>query len=594
MGRQLGLIILLLPFLAVASVKKPPGYVVATASRYATEAGMAILQKGGNAFDAAVAISAVLAVTEPYHSGIGGGGFWLLHDAKNNKNIFIDGREVAPLSASRDMYLDHYKRPIKNLSLVGPLASAIPGEVAALDYIATHYGTLSLAQDLNDAIHLADEGFKVDSLYRKVTSIPFILENLRADRLAAEIFLNHGEVPAIGHVIKQKALSKTLAAIAKRGSKAFYQGPIAERMVAAVRKGGGIWQLEDLKDYRLSIRKPLVGEYKGIRIITAPPPSAGGIALLTMLKILQSYPLNNFSYLQKVHHILESMRLAYWDRARFLGDSDFVKVPVAELLSEKHIKTLKKYIRPQRATPSSMLGRTPRAFAELSVNTTHFSVIDKMGNMVSATMSINYLFGSGFVAGNTGVLLNNEMDDFSVKPGVKNIFGLVGSEKNAIAPKKRPLSSMSPTFLMTDSRVAVIGTPGGSRIPTMLLISTLAFADGKHPVTMVSVPRFHHQYLPDVVTYENDAFDKRLQHKLREMGYRIQSLSKDYQGRTYVYGDMQIVEWDKRSNALFGASDPRKVGLSSVFYVDEAPQSVVKTKERRDVKAKRTEEKKER
>ncbi len=564
MRKTLGLMLLCLTLTSYAE-PVAPGAAIATASPYATRAGMNILKKGGNAFDAAIAITAVLAVTEPYHSGIGGGGFWLLKPY-GKEAVVVDGREVAPLASSKNMYLDAFKRPIKRLSLIGPMAAAIPGEPAALVYMSKHYAKLSLAEDLAPAIHYAENGFKVDNLFHHMASISFILKALQRYPASSDVFLRDGEVPKVGTLLKQKDLANTLKKLAAEGSKGFYEGKVANKMVRAVRRWGGIWQTADLKNYKVKIRKPLIGHYKGTEVITVGPPSAGGIAILTMLNILQHFPLDSLSKVAKVHYILEAMRLAYWDRAQYLGDADFVNVPIKKLLSDEHVKKLMAYIQPNRATSSTMLGRVPHAFAELSPNTTHFSVIDVDGNAVSATMSINFLFGSAFVAEGTGVLLNDEMDDFSIKPGVKNIFGLVGSEQNAIAPGKRPLSSMSPTILIKGDKEAVIGTPGGSRIPTMLLLATLAFADGKHPYSMVSLPRFHHQYLPDIVKFEEDALSLKDREQLKAMGYHLRSLQEDYGRRSFTYGDMQAVMWDKKMNAMFAASDPRKVGLSAVFY----------------------------
>jgi gamma-glutamyltranspeptidase / glutathione hydrolase len=565
MKRLIAVFICFISFQAFSMVK-PSGVAVASASPYATNAALKILAHGGNAFDAAVAVSAVLGVVEPYHSGLGGGGFWLLHESKQKKNIFVDGRERAPMASHKDMYLDKLGRPIPGASLYGPLAAAIPGEPAALVYIANHFGKLPLKESLAPAIELAENGFIVDNIFHQIISGRKCYTLLERYPHSAEIFLPNGDVPEVGSILKQPALAHTLRMIAKEGLDGFYQGKIAEEMVHAVRAGGGIWTMQDLKDYQLKIRKPLVGHFESLKVITSPPPSAGGIALLTMLNILTPFKVDSLMPHQRTHYLIESMRLAYWDRAQYLGDPDYIRVPVKKLLSNKHTKMLRSYISPDKATPSSTLGRTPHAFADASPNTTHFSIIDTDGNMVSATLSINFLFGSSFIAGNTGVLLNDEMDDFSIKPGVKNIFGLVGTKSNEIHPGKRPLSSMNPTFLIGKDRVAVLGTPGGSRIPTMVLLATLAFSEGKSPMTMVSLPRFHHQYLPDKVVYEYDAFDPTLLKSLARMGHHLMPLYEDYQRRTNFYGDMQVVSWDKANNVLFAASDPRKMGLAAVSY----------------------------
>lgn len=544
----------------------PPGYSVVSASPHATRAGMQILKAGGNAFDAAVAVSAALGVTEPYHSSIGGGGFWLLFDAKNNKNVLVDGREVAPLAAFKTMYLDKQGEPIKDLSLLGPLASAIPGEPAALAHIAKKYGVLPLSQSLEPAINLAAHGFPVDELYRRMVMNKRLHAYFMKTPSTASIFAPSGKTPKVGELIVQKDLAKTLRIFAKQGHKGFYEGPIASKLVSEVRKNGGIWRLSDLKDYHIIERAPLEGTYKSVKIITTPAPSAGGLSLITMLNLLSHYPLHELPEAKRIHLIVEAMRLAYWDRAEFLGDPDFVTIPMKQLTSLSHANDLRQFIKKDKATLSSALKRKEADFNDTSHNTTHFSIIDAKGNRVSATLSVNFLFGSNFVVKGTGVLLNDQMDDFSVKPGVKNVFGLVGGESNSIAPKKRPLSSMAPTFLVSPSRIALLGTPGGSRIPTMLLLSTLSFVEGKNPVSFVSQPRYHHQYLPDVIQYENDAFSLKTQKELLAMGYRIESLTQDYGGRSYFYGDMQAIEWNMTHDALIASSDPRHIGLAEVHY----------------------------
>lgn len=552
--------------ISVQATDLPPGYSVASASPYATRVGMQILKEGGNAFDAAVAVSAALAVTEPYHSGLGGGGFWLLFDAKNNKNILVDGRETAPLAASHNMYLDKKGEPIKDLSLFGPLASAIPGEPAALAHISKKYGALPFSKVLQPAIELATKGFKVDELYRSIVLNKRINKYFMKYPSTASIFSPNGRSIKVGQRIIQKDLAKTLELLAAKGHDGFYDGVTANKLVNAVRKDGGIWRLEDLKTYKIIEREPLEGTYKGVKIITTPAPSAGGLSLITMLNILDNYSLEDLSDAQRIHTTVEAMRLAYWDRAEFLGDPDFVTVPIKCLTSLSHAKRLNTFIKEDRATLNSELERKQPNFNDTSENTTHFSIIDAKGNRVAATLSVNFLFGSNFVAKGTGVILNNEMDDFAVKPGVKNVFGLVGGESNSIAPKKRPLSSMAPTFLVGPSRVAILGTPGGSRIPTMLLLSSLSFIEGKSPMSFVPQQRYHHQYLPDVIQYENDAFSQRVKKELVDMGYHIESLSQDYGGRSYFYGDMQAIEWNKKNDALIACSDPRHIGLAEVHY----------------------------
>ncbi|WP_454782714.1 gamma-glutamyltransferase [Legionella sp. WA2022007384] len=537
----------------------PPGYAIASANPLATNAGLEILASGGNAFDAAVAVSAVLAVVEPYHSGLGGGGFWLLHQENQHKNIFIDGREIAPLAAKKDMYLAPDGSVIPGLSLNGGLAAAIPGEPAALVYIAKNYGRLPLTKTLAPAIKIAQEGFLVDKQLSSFLKNEDRLEQIKKYPSTAKIFLNNGRPYLIGERLIQKDLANTLKLIAEKGEQGFYAGEVAERLVKGVNAAGGIWTPEDLAKYRIKVREPLIGAYHNMLIITAPLPSAGGVALLTMLNILSHYSLSSFSKVQWVHYLVESMRLAYWQRERFLGDPDFVTIPVEKLLSAENGKQLSTLIPPNKAIASSVLqGQTNnhQEKQKARTHTTHFSIIDAEGNRVAATLSINFIFGSSVVADGTGVLLNDEMDDFSSKVGEENVFGLVGADQNAIAPGKRPLSSMTPTFLELPGRVAILGTPGGSRIPTMVLIASLVFHDAYGAISMVSAMRFHHQYLPDVIQIEPDALPPSIQEGLKAMGYNLMQLGRNY-------GDMQAITWDKKSNILTAASDPRAIGLAA-------------------------------
>lgn len=544
----------------------PPGYAIASANPMATRAGLEILAQGGNAFDAAVAVATTLAVVEPYHSGLGGGGFWLLHDEKNNKNVFVDSREVAPLAATKDMFLAQDKTVIPNLSLNGGLAAAIPGEPAALVYIAQKYGHLPLSKSLAPAIKLAREGFAVDNHLRH-----FVFKNDRAEQLrkfpaSAAIFLKNGAPYPAGDLLIQKDLANTLEAIAQYGHDGFYKGEVAKKLVKGINDAGGIWTLEDLAKYKIKIREPLVGAYHNMLIVTAPPPSGGGITLLTMLNILSHKPLSTMSTLEWMHYVIESMRLAYWQLTQYLGDPDFIKIPVDNLISATNAKYLTSLIPKDKAIDSKVLQGT--AVSLQHNNTTHFSILDKEGNRVSATLSINYIWGSSVVAEGTGVLLNDVMDDFSVQTGQPNVYGLVGSDKNAIAPGKRPLSSMTPTFLELPGRVAIIGSPGGSRIPTMVLLASLPFNDSFGAITMTSAMRFHHQYLPDVVQFEPNSLSPSLQESLKAMGYHLMPL-------TEYYGDMQTITWDKRSHFITATSDPRHIGLAVVVNKN-SPGSVAR------------------
>lgn len=512
---------------------------------------MDILASGGNAFDASVAVSAVLAVVEPYSSGLGGGGFWLLHRARDGHEVMVDGRETAPLAATRDMYLDADGNPVPGLSVDGALAAGIPGVPAALVHISRRYGRLPLQQNLAAAIRLAREGFEVDDLYRRMAQ--FRLTALQNDMAAADIFLQDDEVPEAGRRIVQAELAATLESIARFGENGFYHGAVARKLVQGVRAAGGIWSLQDLAQYRVVERQPVRGVYRGMRISSAAPPSSGGIALLAMLNMLSAYELDALDTATRSHVIIESMRRAYRDRAEYLGDSDFVEVPVERLTGMAHARALGESIDLDRATPSDALpGKASGVEGE---DTTHFSIIDADGNRVAATLSINYPFGACVVPPGTGVLLNDEMDDFSAKPGEPNVYGLVGAEANAIEPGKRPLSSMSPTFIESDQGVAIIGTPGGSRIITMLLLGILDLADGNGPDSWVSLPRFHHQYLPDAVQFEPGAFDENMQQQLRERGHTLRPLES-------TYGNMQAIYWDKKTGKVTPASDPRGVGAA--------------------------------
>ncbi len=547
------LLLLLLPSLLIAGEGKPPAAAIASAHPLATSAGMDILAQGGNAFDATVAVSAALAVVEPYSSGIGGGGFWLLHRASDGFETMLDGRERAPLVASRNMYLDRSGEVIPGLSMNGPLAAGIPGEPAALAHLSERYGRLPLSKTLAPAIQLAREGFPVTEHYRRMAG--FRLDVLRRYSESAAIFLKDNEVPPLGYLIKQPGLSRTLEAMAREGAKGFYQGKVGRALLEATRKTGGIWQQKDFDAYRVVEREPIHFRYHDLDITSAAPPSSGGVALATMFNILERYPLREMDSVARTHLIIEAMRRAYHDRARFLGDTDFVDVPLKRLLSQEHAAKLAASIKKNHATPSSDLSSV--APPPQGNHTTHFSILDKEGNYVSATLSINYPFGSGFVAGETGVLLNDEMDDFSAKPGVPNAYGLVGAEANAIAPGKRMLSSMSPTFVSSPDGVAVLGTPGGSRIITMVMLGIMEYAEGKGPQAWVARPRFHHQYLPDKIFYEADALSEKEVEALTAMGHTLERVNG-------TWGNMQAVLWQKKANRVESASDPRVEGAAEV------------------------------
>lgn len=538
--------VLVAPLTAVASA-----YAVATAHPLATQAGEEILAEGGNAFDAAVAISAVLGVVEPSGSGFGGGGFWLLHESETGRDVMVDGREVAPQAAHAGLYLDKSGEVIADLSVNGALAAAIPGMPAALVHIAERYGSLPLPRLLAPAVRHAAQGFAADA--RFVRYVKSRLDALKASPQASAIFLVGNDLPEVGDNIRQVALAHTIGEIARHGRDGFYRGAVAQELLASVRDAGGIWHPDDLADYRVIERQPIRIRYKGADITGASPPSSGGIVIAEILNILSQFDLEKMSPLQKKHHIIEAMRRAYKDRSLWLGDPDFVKIP-QYLTDKQYAATLARGIDAGKATPSVELGRQKEGGGE---DTTHFSIIDSKGNRVAATLSINYPFGCGLVAGMTGVLLNNEMDDFAAAPGVANLYGLTGSEANSIAGGKRMLSSMSPTFVEDGDRLAVIGTPGGSRIITMVLLGIMRFLDGGSAEDIVSLPRYHHQYLPDVVTFETGALSVGMQRGLQKLGHGIKH-------RQRPYGNMQVVIQAKRSGTLSVASDPRGIGTTVI------------------------------
>ena len=546
-----------------ASVQAGPGqHAVASAHPLATAAGEEIFAAGGNAFDVAVAVTAALGVTEPQGSGLGGGGFFLLHEAEPGRSVMLDARETAPGAAHRNLYQDADGELIPGLSLDGALAAAIPGMPAALVHLASRYGRLTLDASLAPAIRLAEEGFPADASFQQMAR--FRLNALRTGADAADLFLRDGEVPAEGELIRQPDLAQTLRRLAEQGIDGFYAGEIAERLVEGVQAAGGIWTLEDLAGYAVVERRPLVLEHRGARIVTAPPPSSGGIAMGQILNILevQDDDLGDNEVL-RVHLLVEAMRRAYRDRALHLGDPDHVAIPVTRLLSPEYAAELRRGIDPERATPSAALPLMPessageRGFAE-SPQTSHFSVLDAAGNRVAATITLNYPFGSGFVPPGTGVLLNNEMDDFAARPGVPNAYGLIGFEANAIGPHRRPLSSMSPTFVETPERITVLGTPGGSRIITMVLHGILATLAGADAQEIVRTGRFHHQYLPDHIEFESGALNTEVLLGLARRGHVLSPQLRPF-------GNMQVVLWDRRQDRVQAASDPRGNGAAVVL-----------------------------
>ena len=531
-----------------------PKVAIASAHPLATDAGFEIIAKGGNVFDAAVAVSAALAVVEPAGSGLGGGGYWLLHRAKDHMEVMIDGREKAPLAAHKNMFLDKTGKVIPKLSLDGALAAAIPGLPAALVHLSEKYGRLSLAESLAPAIHYAKNGFAITERHRKM--LTFRVDALKKNNNTADIFLVNGAVPKPFAILKQPDLANTIKRLAKSGRDGFYSGEVADKLVEGTRKAGGIWSQEDLDAYQVVERKPVKGSYQGITITSAPPSSSGGIVLVEALNILSGFDLQKTDETTRKHLITEAMRRAYHDRALYLGDGDFIDMPIQRLLSLDYAAGLRSSIRPDKALPSDFLSGD-LSDQNQGTQTTHFSIIDGDGNRVAATLSINAAFGAGFAPEGTGVLLNNEMDDFVSLPGNMNGYGLVGGVANSIAPGKRMLSSMTPTFLETPDRIGVLGTPGGSSIISMVLLGILDFAKGNNPDSWVSIPRFHHQFIPDVIEYEQGALASDEISKLSAIGHHLKETKRHY-------GDMQAVQLHKGTRKLTAASDPRGEGKAWV------------------------------
>ena len=530
--------------------ERPPQAAIASANAYATDAGMEILAAGGNAFDAAVAVSATLGLVEPESSGLGGGGFMLLHVAKDGRDVFVDAREVAPGAATRDMYLDADGDVVPRASIDGARAAAIPGLPAGLDHLAEKYGRLPLSRTLAPAIRLARAGWKFGA--KNHAMLGWRHELLSKSPAAAALFLRDGAIPAIGTVMRNEDYARTLEAIAAGGADAYYRGPLAKTLVDGVRAAGGLWTLDDLANYRVVERVPIRFRHRGVDVVTAPPPSSGGITLATILNVLDGYDYPALADVDRVHLTAEAMRRAYRDRAMYLGDPAFVDVPVPLLTSREYAAGLRAGIHPRKATPSALLpGVTD---VPVRPDTTHFSIIDTEGNLAAVTQTVNLPYGNALVVAGTGFLLNNEMDDFAAKAGVPNAFGLVGDDANAIAPGKRPASSMTPTFLIGPDQVAVLGTPGGSRIPTMVLQGLLRVLAGDGAQQAVDFPRWHHQYLPDTIAYEPDAMPAALAEALRARGHVLTENDEPW-------GNMQMVLWRRDAGVVEAGSDSRWKGV---------------------------------
>lgn len=546
------------PAIAADAARVPargPGHAaIASAYPLATNAGIEILAKGGNAFDAAVAVAAALAVVEPCCSGLGGGGFFLLRRASDGHEAMIDLREMAPGAAARDMYLDKDGNVVPGLSRDTALAAGIPGEPAGLAHLAKKYGKLPLATSMAPAIKLARDGFP---LYERMRgAVNFKKDAFLKTPDATRVFLVNGEVPPIGTLIKQPDLANSLALLATKGADGYYKGAFAKKLVDGVKQLGGNWTEADLANYKVVERAPVVGHYRGARIVSGAPPTSGGVALIDALNILEGFELDKLDAVTRMHLVVEAMRRVHRDRAVYLGDPDFVDVPVERLINPYYAAGQRASIRMDRATPSASLPGVDAPSPGPS--TTHFSVIDKDGNLVAATITLNFFYGSGLMIPGTGILLNNQMDDFSSKPGVPNGFQLIGGDANAIAPKKRPLSSSTPTFVEGPKGLMVIGSPGGSRIIGMVILGTLNFMDGKSAQEIVAAPRYHHQFSPDVIEYEPGTLTADERAQLEARGHSLKEGSRKW-------GNTQVVTWDYETGKVEAASDPRGVGEGLVY-----------------------------
>lgn len=509
---------------------------VVAAQPAAARAGVEMLNKGGNAFDAAAATALALGVVEPGSSGIGGGGFFLLYIAKDNRYVMIDARETAPrLAASGEIYR-------RQSSIDGAQAAGVPGLLAGIDLMLRKYGRLKRETVTRPAIQLAREGFAVGPRLARMIQWRQKAFNIAARRLFAK---------SEGKIIRQEALAEVLQRYARLGAADFYRGQTAGRLVADMKRDGGLIRESDLAAYRAVEREPVQFDWQGFRFVSAALPSSGGMTLAHIAGQLAHDDLRSMQSADRTHLLIEAMKRAYRDRNRQLGDADFVSIP-ADYLAPARLRMLRDSIRMERATPATALAslHTPEG-----TDTTHFSVIDKAGNMVAATLSINYGFGSGYVSPATGILLNDEMDDFATRPGEANAYGLVQGAANAVAPNKRMLSSMTPTFVIGPQRTLIVGTPGGSRIISMVLLTSLGFMlDEQPPQTWVNARRFHHQYLPDVVQFEKGAFAPVVAAALKARGHVLKQVRN--------YGNMQAIIWWRKTGRMMGLIDPRGEGAA--------------------------------
>ncbi|MDO5633114.1 MAG: gamma-glutamyltransferase [Paracoccus sp. (in: a-proteobacteria)] len=532
---------------------------VSAQERVAAEIGREILAKGGNAADAGVAVAFALAVTLPRAGNIGGGGFMLIHDAESGQTHAIDYREMAPAGATRDMFLDAEGNADADLSRYSGAAAGVPGTVAGMKMVLDEFGTMPWAEVIAPAIRLAEEGITVTP--DLADSLEAMQQRLTRYPSAAAIFYKEdGSFYRPGDILVQADLARTLRIIADEGADGFYRGEVAQRIADAVQAAGGQITTEDMANYRAIKREPVTGEYRGYEIVSMPPPSSGGVHLIQILNALEGYPIGALGAgsAETLHLMAEAMKLAYADRSEYLGDPDFIDVPVAELISKDYAADMRGKIRQAFATPSEQIAPADLAPYE-SDQTTHYSIIDRHGNAVSNTYTINFSYGSGLVADGTGILMNNEMDDFSAKPGVPNAYGLIGGDANAVEPGKRPLSSMTPTLVKKDGEIwLATGSPGGARIITTVLQVVMNMIDHDMNVAEASTaPRIHHQWLPDELRIEEGISIDTIR-LLQGKGHNV-SLQE-------VMGSTQSVMRDPESGYLLGASDPRRAGAATVGY----------------------------
>lgn len=529
---------------------------VVSAQHLATEVGVDILKRGGSAIDAAVAVAYALAVVYPAAGNLGGGGFMTIRFA-DGRQTFLDFREKAPHAARRDMYLDKDGHVIKGLSTLGWLAAGVPGTVSGLEYARTKYGTMTRAALIGPAIALAENGFTLEQ--GDVDMLATATDDFRKFPATADIFLHKGQPFAAGQRLVQHDLAATLRTIRQHGADGFYRGRTGAAIVKASRTGGGLLDQEDLNRYKPRELPPVECDYRAYHVISAPPPSSGGVAICEMLNILEAYPLREFGWgsAQALHYEIEAMRHAYADRNSFLGDPDFASIPVRKLIDKGYAAKIRDTIKPDKAGVSGdiRLGGAPHEGS----NTTHLSIIDKTGNAVSMTYTLNDWFGARVVAAGTGVLLNDEMDDFTPNPGVADMDGVVPGETNAIAPGKTPRSSMSPTILTRDGKpVLILGTPGGSRIITTVLQIILNVVDFRMNIQeAVDAPRIHHQWLPDVTYAERYALSPDTRKVLESMGHRFDTPQPATHVAAIIVGAPSLDGKPVGRNRFYGANDPR-------------------------------------